>query len=405
MKPANKDNILVWYECDYSGGPDWSLIDLVNNWPNTNQKFKVFVNSNHEGLNLLKSKINYRFNVIPLPKYFFYSYWNEHLKTSKKINFFLPLKIISFVFSFVAIFFLSIIIFVTQKSDAIIFSSGGYPGGFSNFPAMLSAFLLRKKKRWMVVRSHVVQIPLLKLFNIITKLSLNGIVAISKIIKRELVEMDCFDKKKITIIYPGIDDKKKQGRNINKIFNKNNFVVGIVGHLSKRKGHETLIRAINKVYKDYKKIRLIIIGSNIYEPGEKFSRKYYLKKLIKEIGISKIVFWKNYSKNIFTEIKNMDLLVLPSIKDESFGRVLVEAMASGVAVIGSNTGGIPEIISNNQNGLLFKMGSHEDLSKKIKYIITNNKLRQKIIKNGKKSFLKLFSVNIYVRKYYNLLKI
>ena len=51
---------------------------------------------------------------------------------------------------------------------------------------------------------------------------------------------------------------------------------------------------------------------------EKFSRKYYLKKLIKEIGISKIVFWKGYSKNIFTEIKNMDLLVLPSIKDESF---------------------------------------------------------------------------------------
>ena len=256
----------------------------------------------------------------------------------------------------------------------------------------------------MVVRSHVVRIPLLKLFNIISKVSLNGIVAISKIIKRELVEMDCFDKKKITVIYPGIDDKKKQDTNINKIFNKNNFVVGIVGHLSKRKGHETLIRAINKIHKDYKKIRLIIIGSNLYEPGEKFSRKYYLKKLIKEIGISKIVFWKNYSRNIFTEIKNMDLLVLPSIKDESFGRVLVEAMASGVAVIGSNTGGIPEIISNNQNGLLFKMGSHEDLSKKIKYIITNNKLRQKFIKNGKKKFLKLFSINIYVKKYYNLLK-
>ena len=401
----NNSEIIIWYECDYSGGPDWSLIDLVKNWPNTNQNFKLFVNSNHEGLNLLKSKIDYRFNVISLPKYFFYSYWNQYLKTSKKINFFLPLRIISFVFSFVAIFFLSTFIFATNKSDAIIFSSGAYPGGFSNFPAMLSAFLLRKKKKWMVVRSHVVRIPLLKLFNIITKVSLNGIVAISKIIKRELVEMDCFDKKKITVIYPGIDDKKKQDTNINKIFNKNNFVVGIVGHLSKRKGHETLIRAINNVHKDYKKIRLIIIGSNLYEPGEKSSRKYYLKKLIKEIGITKIVFWKNYSKNIFTEIKNMDLLVLPSIKDESFGRVLVEAMASGVAVIGSNTGGIPEIISNNQNGLLFKMGSHEDLSKKIKYIITNNKLRQKIIKNGKKSFLKLFSVNIYVKKYYNLLKI
>ena len=51
----NNSEIVIWYECDYSGGPDWSLIDLVKNWPNTNQNFKLFVNSNHEGLNLLKS--------------------------------------------------------------------------------------------------------------------------------------------------------------------------------------------------------------------------------------------------------------------------------------------------------------------------------------------------------------
>ena len=74
MNPVNKDDILVWYECDISGGPDWSLIDLVNNWPDKKKKFIVYVNANHEGLKLLKSKSNERFIIRSVSKYFFISY-------------------------------------------------------------------------------------------------------------------------------------------------------------------------------------------------------------------------------------------------------------------------------------------------------------------------------------------
>ena len=49
--------ILIWNECYISGGADWSLIDLLNNWPNKKDEFTVCINETHEGLNLIKKKI------------------------------------------------------------------------------------------------------------------------------------------------------------------------------------------------------------------------------------------------------------------------------------------------------------------------------------------------------------
>ena len=99
----------------------------------------------------------------------------------------------------------------------------------------------------------------------------------------------------------------------------------------------------------------------------------------------------------------MDILVLPSIEDESFGRVIVEGMALGVPVIGSKTGGIPEIILHKKNGLLFEMGSSQDLSKNIELLINDNKLKDQIIKNGNRTFFKNFFVKAYVNNYYNII--
>ena len=79
-------------------------------------------------------------------------------------------------------------------------------------------------------------------------------------------------------------------------------------------------------------------------------------------------------------------------------------MASDTVVVGSKTGGIPEIISHNKNGLLFEMGSYEDLSKKIRLLIQDRILRKKLVKNGKKYFLKHFSSEIYVNSYFKLFR-
>ena len=65
-------------------------------------------------------------------------------------------------------------------------------------------------------------------------------------------------------------------------------------------------------------------------------------------------------------------------------------MASDTVVVGSKTGGIPEIISHNKNGLLFEMGSYEDLSKKIRLLIQDRILKKNLLKMVKNIFLNIF---------------
>jgi glycosyltransferase involved in cell wall biosynthesis len=78
-----------------------------------------------------------------------------------------------------------------------------------------------------------------------------------------------------------------------------------------------------------------------------------------------------------------DTVVLTT-KNETFGLVLIEAMQAGVAVIGSNAGGVPEIIDHNKTGLLFESWNSDSLAKAIRLLYENKDLRHRLAEAGKK---------------------
>jgi glycosyltransferase involved in cell wall biosynthesis len=77
-----------------------------------------------------------------------------------------------------------------------------------------------------------------------------------------------------------------------------------------------------------------------------------------------------------------DCIALTS-REETFGLVLPEAMRCGIAVIGSNRGGVPEIIRHEQTGLLFESWNAADLYRQIKHLYTDTDFRKMIAANGK----------------------
>jgi glycosyltransferase involved in cell wall biosynthesis len=150
-----------------------------------------------------------------------------------------------------------------------------------------------------------------------------------------------------------------------------------IGRLEKVKGVEILIYSIPKVLSQFPDTHLYIAGSG--------SLNNSLLQLTKDLGIrDHITFlgWISDSEK-YSYFKSIDICVVPSMC-ESFGIVILEAMALGKPVIASNVGGIPDIIENEQNGLLFERGSVDELSEKIVRLLRDKDLYKKISFNSKR---------------------
>ena len=92
-------------------------------------------------------------------------------------------------------------------------------------------------------------------------------------------------------------------------------------------------------------------------------------------------------------LENIDIYVIPSIIEESFGVAALEASAMGIPVIGSRIGGIPEIIIDRQTGILFNPGNIDDLVKALELLINSSKLRNDLGNNARE-----FVKNKYIWK-------
>ena len=178
----------------------------------------------------------------------------------------------------------------------------------------------------------------IKLFNC-------NIISVSKSLKKSL-EIDAgINREKIEVIYNGISIQNKQRFINEKKFKVKNNSVGIFGRIEPRKGHHLLIMAWKLVEKKLPNLNLYIVGN-----GDSKYVKFLKKIFDKEKINKKKITWLNYTNNIYTLLKQIDLVIVPSVKFESFGRVAVEAMALKKPIITSNYGGLKEVNINKITG-------------------------------------------------------
>lgn len=120
-------------------------------------------------------------------------------------------------------------------------------------------------------------------------------------------------------------------------------VVGSVGWLLPIKGPDLLLEAMARVWKEMPDARLLFIGKGFLEKK--------LRKRAADLGMSDRVCFAGWRDDIPEILQIMDVFVLPS-RNEGMGRAIVEAMAAGKPVIGTDVGGIPDLIVNGRNGFL-----------------------------------------------------
>lgn len=163
------------------------------------------------------------------------------------------------------------------------------------------------------------------------------------------------------------------------------------GRLSEEKGINTLIKSMKYVNKS----KLIIVGTG---PIEKELKEFVVKENIKNV---EFVGFKtgNELENI---IKQSRFIVIPSEWYENAPMSIIEAMAYGKAVLGSNIGGIPEFIEDNHTGMIFKTKDEIDLANKINYLIDQENQTIEMGKNARIRTEKLYDKTVHYEKIMDL---
>jgi len=221
------------------------------------------------------------------------------------------------------------------------------------------------------------------------------IIAVSKVIKNQLVQMGVKENR-IQVIYNGVDLNLFK---MKKIYwdHPERFIVGVVARLEKEKGIEFLLKATQMVQEFIPSARAIIVGDG---PERK-----KLEWLASQLGLKEKIQWVGYQESIEKWYHFFDVLVLPSVKRESFGITLVEAMASGIPVVASKIGGTSEIIDDKINGLLVPPGNSDKLAEAIIYLYNNRAETKEMIRKGRDKVEKMFSLERMIRDFYLLFHI
>jgi glycosyltransferase involved in cell wall biosynthesis len=200
----------------------------------------------------------------------------------------------------------------------------------------------------------------------------------------------CFvDMKKINIVPNGIDpgmfDKITCDATLldKYTLDKESFVL-YMGRLYSLKGIHYLIRAFQKLKKEYKKLKLVIAGTGNFEP--------YLRKIAKD---TKDIIFVGYIDSMMVKkslYENCLAVVVPSIY-ETFPMVVLEAMVCSKPVIASNAGGIPIIVKHGENGFLVKPRDVGGIETSIIRLCEDSELRRKMGIIGRRLVEEEFSVD------------
>jgi len=214
------------------------------------------------------------------------------------------------------------------------------------------------------------------------------------------------DSDKILVLHNGIDVPLFQRG----IQHSNHFVeqygwppesviLGMTGQMIEAKGHLDLIEAVQQLHKDYPNVRLVI--------GGKQEASFY-QRLISEVenrDLSDTIVFSGWQEDIRDFYSDIDIFVLPSRHDEGFGLVVAQAMAMGLPVVATRSGGVSEVVEDRVTGFLIKKNSPSEIANAISRLVKSKTLRQSMGAAGRRRIEERFDLSKQSARFETVLKV
>ncbi|MDD5005463.1 MAG: lipopolysaccharide heptosyltransferase II [Candidatus Omnitrophica bacterium] len=221
------------------------------------------------------------------------------------------------------------------------------------------------------------------------------VIAISGIIGKHMREKFAVNPEKIRLVYRGVDLTKYLYQKDKYSRPKDKFIIVNISRITPIKGQREFIKAIAIVVRKISNIEVWLVGA-----AAKKNRHYEIElhQLVRELNLGDKVKFLGGRKDVPQILSDADLLVLSTNVAEAFGRVIIEAGASGVAVCASNIGGISEIVDDKKDGLLFSVNDENSMVQSIITMLSNPDLMRQYSANLRKKVEEKFSLEEMAQK-------
>ncbi len=220
----------------------------------------------------------------------------------------------------------------------------------------------------------------------------NYAIAISKVIKDNLLETTALDENKIVLHYNGVDPEKYDPDKVDPMkvrkelnIKEDELLLGMVARFSAGKGHENFLLVAKELSIKYNYLKFIIVGEA--SKGEDAYAKE-IKTLAEDYGLNNIIF-AGFRTDMPEVLSAMDIFIFPS-HAEAFGVALVEAMAMAKPSVSTSSDGILDITVDNETGYLFKKDDPADLKSKLEILINSPEKRKTLGKVARQRVLEYF---------------
>lgn len=384
---------LAYYIENYEyGGLERFVKDVLLNIDMEDHEIILYCNSyNYRFLNELKN-LNLGTNIKIKPLNIICYLQIHHFLFGIKSN--LPSKMMSFIRYIFFIYNFIFLLFTLDKCNIFHVINGGYPGADSCRAAVIAAKFKNTDKIIMSILSTATPRNIFFFFNelfidylvekSVTCFHVNSFAA-----KEALHKNRNFCNQKIVNVYTGIKFSEKEIKNKN-IFD-DQIVIGTLGVLLPSKGHIYLLdaaRIMNERYPN-KSFRYLIIGNG--------PMRIPLEKSAKKLGIHDLFVFLDYNgTEVSQKLSKIDIFVFPSLH-ESFPYAILEAMESGLPIIASDIGGIPEQLLDHECGLLVPTSNSEAIASAITFLINNPAQAIRLGKNARLRVQKIFNIDAMLR--------
>lgn len=229
----------------------------------------------------------------------------------------------------------------------------------------------------------------------------DAVTVVAADLQNKMRDLFGYTKENVTVVYNGIDvtklhpsaEKRQAFREAHGLAGK--FLVGTVGRFHPVKDHFTLIRGFARFRASVPEARLLFVGKETDDLYPEYT------KLMDELGVREDVVLVDPTPDVDKIYAALDVFVLSSIS-EGCSNVILESLGCGAPVLATRTGGNPELVQENINGLLFKVGDDKGLADRLMQLYNDAAMRKAFGAAGSKYIHEHFTIENTVRNYENL---